>query len=288
MSDETDMYATLKSRLRRPSAKLLLSPSGAPLTPSTNSGSPPSRRQPATLSLQAAVAETLLSEDSADGLPARTCSVTLETAPLNQWKLHGFSWDLGRRSLPSKLKKSTKILLVEQENVANNSSSKVEEAAPAPDTITTLKKEEEEAPLVPSLPPPLISPLSLPEGQAEDEEESSEATLAATSPCAGGEVKRKRGRPFKGQEKPVEERLMIETCKIRRLIDDIMRKGNGESQLCLRLKNIARDLDEVLAMDSLPAHTHHQIHEEPSAAGDLSLPDTLQNLIPQENDLHVE
>jgi len=281
------MYATLKSRLRRPSAKLLLSPSGAPLTPSTNSGSPPSRRQPATLSLQAAVAETLLSEDSADGLPARTCSVTLETAPLNQWKLHGFSWDLGRRSCSSKLKKSTKIPPVEQENLAN-SSSKVEEAAPVPDTITTLKKEEEEAPLVPT-PPPLISPLSLPEGQAEDEEESSEATLAATSPCAGGEVKRKRGRPFKGQEKPVEERLMIETCKIRRLIDDIMRKGNGESQLCLRLKNIARDLDEVLAMDSLPAQTHHhQIHEETSAAGDLSLPDTLQNLIPQENDLHVE
>jgi hypothetical protein len=69
------------------------------------------------------------------------------------------------------------------------------------------------------------------------------------------EVKRKRGRPFKGQEKPIEERLMIETSKIRRLIDDVIRKG-GDNEFFIRLRKIASDLDEVL--ESGPVTVVHQ------------------------------
>lgn len=48
---------------------------------------------------------------------------------------------------------------------------------------------------------------------------------------------------------------MIETTKIRRLIDDILRKSAKDTtaEFCLKLRNIARDIDE--AMRSFPSPT---------------------------------
>jgi hypothetical protein len=76
------------------------------------------------------------------------------------------------------------------------------------------------------------------------------------------EVKRKRGRPFKGQEKPIEERLMIETCKIRRLIDDVIRKGDS-SEFFTRLRKIASDLDSVMTLMPSGERSEHILPNPP-------------------------
>jgi 8-oxo-dGTP diphosphatase len=74
---------------------------------------------------------------------------------------------------------------------------------------------------------------------------------------AGAESKRKRGRPFKGQEKPIEERLLMETSKIRRLIEDVLRK-NPASLMCSKLRQIVADIDSVIM-------EHEQLRMRPAA-----------------------
>lgn len=234
------MYASLKARFRRPSAKKVLSSSMVvPSTPTSVSFSsqittPTNlRRDSATLSVQSAVAETVV--DSADAeLAARTELLTVEETPLTLWKLHGFNWDLGIR----------KTLVAQKLDKTEEIEDAVEE--------TTTAIPQAELSLAPT--PPASEQHVKEQDVIEDPEEASSGSRSEETGFFSSPVevnnKRKRGRPFKGQEKPAEERLVIETCKIRRLIDDILRKGNAESKLCLRLKNIARELDEVLAMDT--------------------------------------
>lgn len=273
LKEESGMYASLKARFRRPSAKKVLSSSmvPSPSTPTSQSCSsqittPTNLRKiSATLSVQSAVAETVV--DSADAeLAARTELLTVEETPLTLWKLHGFNWDLGKRKtlVAQKLDKTE-----ENEDVGE------ETTAAIPQVELSLA------------PPPPASEHHVKELEVvEDQEEASSGSRSEETGFFSSPVevnnKRKRGRPFKGQEKPAEERLVIETCKIRRLIDDILRKGNAESQLCLRLKNIARELDEVLAMD-----TTSSSEMLVQGGGDEEIIHTLPETLPNDENLQI-
>jgi hypothetical protein len=250
-----DMYQSLKGRLRRPSAKAL----AAAVKPESISAAtepvavvkaPPT----SVLSLQSGVAEMVMNDEELPEEPieARPDAVTLETVAAAEWRQKGFAKTPVRR--PSSRRTEQKI------STPKAAPTKLEIAADEPKLVEAKTEESGE--------------------RLQDDSESDSETTVSVRPdgsvpgaASPTEVKRKRGRPFKGQEKPVEERLMIETCKIRRLIDDIMRKGTAESELCLRLRNIAKELDEVMSI----GFAHVVVDEEPtpSAIPDTLLPDTL-------------
>ena len=56
-----------------------------------------------------------------------------------------------------------------------------------------------------------------------------------------------------------------------------MRKGSVESEFCLRLRNIARDLDEVMAMGvpGLGSPMMEAVEEGPTGADDVMLPEAI-------------
>lgn len=248
-----DMYQTLKGRLRRPSAKALAS--------NLKSPEPVLVAVKSVLSLQSGVAEIVMNDDelAEEPIEARPEAVTVETVMAADWREKGFEEKRPKTPRRSAVKREPKI----------STTPKLEL-----DQDLIVAKTEEKPLLVPVEPVPFIEPV----GEHDDDDSQSETSVRPDGSMPGAsptEVKRKRGRPFKGQEKPVEERLMIETSKIRRLIDDIMRKGTAESELCLRLRNIAKDLDEVMSI----GFAHVAVEEETNTA----LPPTLDNdLIPAE------
>lgn len=224
------MYQSLKGRLRRPSAKMESSPevlkSGDKFEVLKLEKHPPQTNQPV-VSLQVAVAEVVINEEAFSHIAARPSPVTLEAVPAADWKSLGRLWQGPPAKRPPPKRRSTprekKIFLLLDE--------KMEE------------KEEVDGMMVEG--EVEVADHLLPSPVSESDSEMSGKMFGVSSPNG---VKRKRGRPFKGQEKPVEERLMIETSKIRRLIDDILRKG-GEShtaEFCLKLRNVARDIDEAM------------------------------------------
>jgi hypothetical protein len=241
--EEEDMYLSVKSRLRKPSAKLLANTEPGVLK------SPPSpvSNRASLLVLQSAVAESSVAESDEYLVEVREFPVTIESVDANDWRQHGWSAKQvkGSRSKQSSTpnsRKPTRVVLARRGSMKDESSTQGSSEA-----LVDSPKIEEIKQSVETVKPTLDTEL-LP--VAEDDSVSDAGSrndeMRASSPAEG--VKRKRGRPFKGQEKPIEERLMIETSKIRRLIDDIMRKGNNDSAFCLRLRTIISDLDEAMAM----------------------------------------
>ncbi len=210
-----------KGRLRRPSAKIL-----ANASPPTAAAAPVSWKQ-AHLVLQSGVAEVVMNDAEADHfLEPRPAPITVDL-----WSSKKSVFLPKEPKPPSETTVSSPVLGV---------SSKDELVL-------------EEKLLV--LPEPPDDGGSFESVAGDDLAQSGSTNPTSTSP---NEVKRKRGRPFKGQEKPIEERLLIETSKIRRLIDDILRKGPKESsEFCNRLRTIANDLDDVMTLAEDAATERH-------------------------------
>jgi hypothetical protein len=159
------------------------------------------------------------------------------------------------------------------EVVMNDSESEMWlEARPGPYNVSMFKKVIKEE-------KPVVAAVVMEETKVEDDGTGSvdsstahthddgvnESSMALSSP----EVKRKRGRPFKGQEKPIADRVMIETSKLRRLLDDMLRKTTESAEFCIKLRTITRDLDEL--MTTAPVSM--------AAAEDISnLPDSIAHM----------
>lgn len=219
METDQEVVVSVKGRLRKPSAKAL----AAAEATSTSSGTLPlvltpsrssSRRQPV-LSLQFAVAESVVNDEEELVLDAREEAVTIETVSVSEWRARGFAKPIA----PKKQQ-----VIVEPEQVPMTVAETTGSEAGGSDELQSPKQAPAEEP---------------------DMDTHSEDSAAVRQQQV--EVKRKRGRPFKGQEKPIEERLMVETSKIRRLIDDVIRKGDS-SEFFTRLRKIASDLDSVMAL----------------------------------------
>ena len=226
----SQMYLAVKGRKRKPSAKLLdvlqedvvepvivhQSSFRLPTTVLT-SGAPE-------LSLQCAVAETIMNEEDTEWiLYPRASPVLIEKIPLHVWRMSATS----SRKPPAGQRSAT--------------TPKRKVASPPPQPTAAVITEEEEEDRVEAKSEPIFSEFK-PE-EIGDEKPVDETTVSSDHLLA--ESKRKRGRPFKGQEKPIEERLLMETSKIRRLIEDILRK-NSSNTMCLKLRQIVNDLDSVL------------------------------------------
>ena len=243
MEDE-DMYLSVKSRLRRPSAKLLAN-QFITEQPTTVVKSPPSpiSVRAIMLVLQSAVAESCFAESEEYFVEARDSPITIESVDANDWRLRGWA----TKQVRNKVKPSTPSSKKPGRVVAPRRASREELQSVMKGPSDTVVKSEEVKEFV-EVEKPMIDTEFLPvvEDDSVSDSGSRNDEIRVSSPTEG--VKRKRGRPFKGQEKPIEERLMIETSKIRRLIDDIMRKGNNDSAFCLRLRSIISDLDEAMAM----------------------------------------
>ena len=211
VEDESNpMYLSLKGRVRRPSAKVL--EKEVVYTPAVVTVQPSVQH---VVSLQIGVAEVMIDEEGHVMDSGRSFPETIETVLSSDWKLHG------RTEKPKSGRPRKKVIAVPKEEML------VE-------------------------PMPVAEPVQEEEHKEENKEEeimSDSESAKITSPF-DGQGKRKRGRPFKGQEKPVEERLLIETSKIRRLIDDILRKSGDHSthttDFCLKLRNVARDIDDAM------------------------------------------
>ena len=233
-----------KGRLRKPSAKALAAaeavipaisgivkvPTPPAAAAAVTTETPHHHRRPI-LSLQYAVAETVVNDEELpfeDGVDARPDGITIESIGLADWRTRGFITRRKKSWVPP-----APIELPAAAAETSGSSS---------DHGSSPKHEE----------PMDSSPTH-----------SSEDSKVVSGHHQPAEVKRKRGRPFKGQEKPIEERLMIETSKIRRLIDDVIRKGDNSTagaEFFLRLRNIASDLDSVMAL--MPPSTGGPSKEE--------------------------
>ena len=228
---EEPMYQSLKGRVRRPSAKLMSDvsvPVEKQRVKQQQQLEQPVVRIPI-VSLQVAVAEVVIEEDGEHYGEGRVYPITLETVPSNEWRQFGRRWNKRSSGRPRKL--PDQIQPVEQEQPQQKEEIKDEE----------LFEQQQVEEVVTD--------------EVCDPGDDSESEKLLSSP--NNEVKRKRGRPFKGQEKPVEERLLIETSKIRRLIDDILRKSDSThtAEFCLKLRNVARDLDDAMLMQ------HHKIEQ---------------------------
>lgn len=227
--EDAAIAATIKGRLRKPSAKALAAADSAVgVTVSTprevsRVAPQPSRTQKSILSLQYAVAETVVNDEEEidESSAARKEAVTIEMISANEWK--GRKRNVVKRQQPI-INTSHEMKLSDSENRGANVMS------PTGGEITT----DASPSLVAHNADELI-------GDSNSEDSARLLMEDKQQP----EVKRKRGRPFKGQEKPIEERLMVETSKIRRLIDDVIRKG-GDGEFFVRLRKIASDLDDVL------------------------------------------
>ena len=239
--------------------------------------------------LQSAVAEVILEDEeaehsnSADQVEARLEPVTVDSLPAGEWRTLGWTWyerrarALKRRqdSRSSRNRSSVRKVTAKSEDIAPPAAHQSAEE-PSGESLESAEHDAKSEEI-------LNLKISDEYHNPADEDSQSESsrhedgTRTSMASPTGGEVKRKRGRPFKGQEKPIEERLMIETTKIRRLIDDIMRKGSVESEFCLRLRNIARDLDEVMAMGvpGLGSPMMEAVEEGPTGADDVMLPEAI-------------
>ena len=214
---ESELLTSVKGRLRKPSAKALAAAGGM----SSSSGViqvSSGVNQKSILSLQFAVAETVVNDEELpfeEGVDARPEGITIETVALSDWRNKGFH--------------QRKISLLPEVLETTGS-----EGGGSDEVVMTTPKNELDMMI---------------ESSSHSEDSLGGATTNITKGAQQSEVKRKRGRPFKGQEKPIEERLMIETSKIRRLIDDVMRKGSMDSScdFLVRLRNVAAELDTVLA-----------------------------------------
>ena len=227
-----ESMASIKGRLRKPSAKAMAAAetTGGVVAvsprPSSSTTSPVVRRS--ILSLQYAVAETVVNDEEVpeDHILARDESITIEMIGLAEWKAK-------RRAR----KQSVSMI----DTNLPPTPPKVEEGGPvaliSPSSAGDVTTD--------------VSPVHVEDGDMLGDSHSEDSSHKVQP-----EVKRKRGRPFKGQEKPIEERLMIETSKIRRLIDDVIRKG-GDNEFFIRLRKIASDLDEVLESGSVTVVQQH-------------------------------
>lgn len=229
--DEAAIAATIKGRLRKPSAKALAAAestvaAGVVVSTSRETKVAPSssKAQKSVLSLQYAVAETVVNDEEEidESSAARVEAVTIETIPVNEWKSR--KRHAVKRQQPT-IDTSQEMKLIESDK-------RVTVMSPAGGDITTDASPSQGA----HNPDELIG---------DTNSEDSARMMTSIEDKHQPEVKRKRGRPFKGQEKPIEERLMVETSKIRRLIDDVIRKG-GDGEFFIRLRKIASDLDDVL------------------------------------------
>jgi hypothetical protein len=231
-----DLVYTVKGRMRKPSAKALAaaessSSSGIVQVSSSSSpsrsGSSGSRRM---LSLQYAVAETVVNDDEVDPelhwVDARDEAITIEMVSVGEWRTKGFGKHIvAKISAPpsQSVKKQTPLMV--------------------PDNVVPVKPETVGVD-GPPLSEGILSPKQMHADEPDLMDSHSEDSLSR-QPHQISEIKRKRGRPFKGQEKPIEERLLIETTKIRRLIDDVIRKGDS-SEFYMRLRQVVADLDSVI------------------------------------------
>jgi len=218
---------SLKGRLRKPSAKALAAAESVSAPsgsqPVTPSRSSTRQQRQSVLSFQFAVAESVVNDDEEDNqLDAREKAITIETIPMNEWRSKGFMRAVGRIPVA---------------------------AEPEPVHVSVAETTGSEAGGSEELMSPKQALADEPDMDPHSEEQQVE-------------VKRKRGRPFKGQEKPIEERLMIETCKIRRLIDDVIRKGDS-SEFFTRLRKIASDLDSVITLMPSGERSEHILPNPP-------------------------
>jgi hypothetical protein len=241
----SEEYMSLR-RLRKPSAKILESTVVVrPVPPQT----------PTRLFLQSAVGEVVIN-DEGEEIAARDEPLTIESVLVGDSTSAEDDSVEGKRR-PGRPKKQaprtaergrTPVAGSPVQNLTWGGLPDAVVASPAPVVEPEPEKkevqvEEEETVVKAELPP--INDDIMMEDQSDSDSESRQGGVSLISPSSAGGVKRKRGRPFKGQEKPIEERLMMETAKIRRLLEDVMRKG-AESELCLKLRNVAREIDEVL------------------------------------------
>ena len=296
--EQHDMYQSLKGRLRKPSAKMLesiTSPEKSPSAAGSVVAAPTPKPtviptaaplKPRYLALQSGVAEVVFSDPTEPSeVEARDSAVTVESVPTNEWHLYGWVWQEKLRV--TKAARRAPVARKTTESTTSGASPVAKKSSTRPKPSVKLDEPlvEEKDEFIDNLATDdqsIVAKSETNENIGDDDSQSDsgspeESRLA--SPAEGG-VKRKRGRPFKGQEKPIEERLMIETTKIRRLIDDIMRKGNADSEYCLRLRNIARDLDEVMAMNIVTSSSplNGPAEEQPS---DM-LPETIDSIPPQQ------
>ena len=216
---------TIKGRLRKPSAKALAAAEsvGGVVVSSPREISKPAstRTQRSILSLQYAVAETVVNDEEEidESSAARDEAVTIEMVPATEWK--------GRKR-PAKQRQQPVINTSQEMKLIESDIGGVNVVSPTGGELTTD-----------------ASPVAHNGDELIGDSNSEDSARLMAEDKQQVEVKRKRGRPFKGQEKPIEERLMVETSKIRRLIDDVIRKG-GDGEFFIRLRRIASDLDDVL------------------------------------------
>jgi len=219
----TQMYMAVKGRKRKPSAKLLdvLQEDTEPRIIA-----PPITGFPE-LSLECAVAETVMNATDAGWMiNPRSSPVLIEKIAAHVWRMSGVK---KRQSTTPRRKISSPASLeeiVKPEPTAAEDETKVEE------------------PLVPGT-----------------VDEKQEISVLDDHAAETAESKRKRGRPFKGQEKPIEERLLMETAKIRRLIEDVLRKNSAASPMCLKLRQIVQDIDSVML------EQEHALRMRPASRG---------------------
>jgi len=266
--DDSGTYLAVKSRRRKPSAKVLESIDSFPITGNSSSAgsSTPSLVDLAVthqLTFECAVAEVIINDEdeTVDGSEwiSRASSVIVEKIPCNLWRNFGWSWKSQQQQPPRKTTSNRKSSTTPRASrIATDNTLSSPQEVIKEDEEMDMKMEEtiEDEKVIDEIVNTAVITVPEDTGVAGSTAGDDYIGSGTGQTIPGDSVKRKRGRPFKGQEKPIEERLLIETSKIRRLIEDILRKTSGGSiEFCNKLKKIVTDIDDVMSSGELSTLT---------------------------------